>query len=238
MSHQKDLNKYFKEAKSWADDNFGRVERSRNRYQVAFMTAMGLNVAAIIAVSILSHYQTIVPMLVHHYSNGVTTVEPIDEKKAVINRTQIESDIVRYVMHREAYEPSSYRTQFDLVNLLSNDTVQNEYLREQDKANPESPITTLGTNLKREVHLYSINFIDSLLNNENDIHKNHQNLAEVVFTLKDTDKQSGKTTETHYNALLSWRYTNPPDSPELRWKNWDGFEVTRYSKERRVEHTA
>ena len=174
MSHQKTLDSYFKHAKSWADDNFGRVERSRNRYQAAFMVAMGLNVLSIAAVSILSNYQTIVPMLVHHYGNGVTTVESMDEKKAIINRTQIESDIVRYVTHREAYEPSSYRTQFDLVNLLSDDTVQKEYLREQDKSNPASPITTLGTNIKREVHLYSINFIDSLLNNENDLHKNHQ----------------------------------------------------------------
>nr|WP_265185078.1 hypothetical protein [Legionella pneumophila] len=34
--------------------------------------------------------------------------------------------------------------------------------------------------------------------------------------------------------MISWRYTNPPDSPETRWKNWDGFEVTRYSRQTRL----
>ena len=72
-----------------------------------------------------------------------------------------------------------------------------------------------------------------MLANEQDIHKDHQSLAEVVFTLSDTDKTSGKTTSTHYNAMISWQYTNPPDSPETRWQNWDGFEVTRYSKQLR-----
>ena len=86
--------------------------------------------------------------------------------------------------------------------------------------------------------MYSINFMDTLLENQTDTHKNHQNLAEVVFTLIDTDKQSGKSTEAHYNALISWQYTNVSDSPDIRWKNWDGFEVTRYSKQRRVEHTS
>ncbi|MDF1931654.1 VirB8/TrbF family protein [Legionella pneumophila] len=57
----------------------------------------------------------------------------------------------------------------------------------------------------------------------------------MVFSLIDTDKTSGKT--THYNAMISWRYTNPPDSPETRWKNWDGFEVTRYSRQTRLMET-
>ena len=40
-----DLNEYFKRARSWADDQFGRLEQSRNRYQAAFLSAMGFNVS-------------------------------------------------------------------------------------------------------------------------------------------------------------------------------------------------
>src|SRR3990167_291756 len=235
---QEILNDYFKRARTWADDHFGRLEQSRNRYQTAFIASMGLNIAAVVAIATLANYQTLIPIMIHHYDNGVTTVEPLKQPEAPINRAQVESDIARYIQHREAYDASSYRAQFDLVQLLSDDSVEREYLKEQDKDNPGSPIKLLGSSSKREIHIYNINFMDSLLDNETDVHKNHQNLAEVVFTLIDLDKQTGKSSESHYNALISWQYTGVSDSPDIRWKNWDGFEVTRYNKQRRVEHTA
>jgi len=237
MKQINQYNDYFKRARTWADDNFGRLEQSRHRYQVAFLAAMGLNLVAICAIGILANYQTVVPMMVHHYDNGVTTVEPVKQDKAPINRAQVESDIARYIELREAYDVSSYRAQFELINLLSDNTVNREYLAQQDKSNPLSPIQTLGNNTKREVHIYSINFLDSLFANEQDIHKDHHPLAEVVFSLLDTDKMTGKSTLTHFNAIISWRYTTPPASPEMRWQNWDGFEVTRFSKQpRNKEH--
>lgn len=227
------LNRYFKRARTWADDNFGRLEQSRNRYQAAFLSAMGLNVMALCALVMLSHYQTIVPMLVHHYENGVTTVEAMDNSAAPINQAQVESDIVRYMQFREAYDISGYRTQFEMVHLLSNNQVAKEYVKEQEASSPDSHLKNLGEHTKREIHIYSINFLDSILANEKDIHKNHHALAEVVFSLTDTDKNTGKTSTKHFNAMISWRYTRAPDSPETRWKNWDGFEVTRYSKQAR-----
>jgi len=233
----KDLNGYFKEARSWADDNFGRLEQSRSRYQLAFMTAMSLNIAALIIIGLLAHCQTLVPMLVHHYDNGVTTIEPVRNEHTPINKSQVESDIVHYIELREAYEASSYRAQFELVTLLSNSVVSKEYLKEIDASNQVSPLKTLSTMGKREVHIYSVNFLDSVLANEGDIHKDHQALAEVVFSLIDTDNVSGKTTTTHFNALISWRYMTPSNSPAIRWRNWDGFEVTRYSKQPRIVET-
>ncbi|NSL19585.1 type IV secretion system protein [Tatlockia micdadei] len=232
-SSKNTLNHYFKQAKTWADDNFARIELSRQRYQMAFMLAMVLNVCSIITIAILAHWQTLVPMMVHHYESGVTTVEPLTQSNAPINRTQVESDIVRYITNRESYDLSSYRAQFELVNLLSNYEVNNDYLREQAKTSEEAPINRLGAAAYRTVHVYSINFLDNLIFNEKDLPKNHQNLAEVVFTLTDTDKATGKQSITHYNALISWRYTKPSDAPDVRWKNWDGFQVTRYSKQLR-----
>lgn len=227
------LDEYFKKARTWSDDQFGRLKQSLYRYQIAFLTAMGLNIVSIMVIAMLAHYQTVVPMLIHHYDNGITTIDPVANKNTPINRAQIESDIVRYIQHRESYDASSYRTQFELIHLLSDNTVAREYLADQDKSNPASPIKLLGNNGKREVHIYSINFLDSILENEKDLHRDHHSLAEVVFSLLDTDKITGKTTQSHFNAMISWRYTTPPQSPETRWQNWDGFEVTRYSKQPR-----
>ena len=224
------MNDYFKEAKSWADDNFSRVQQSRNRYQLAFLLAMGLSIAAISAVAVLVNYQTLVPIMVHHYDNGITTVEPLNQINAPINKAQVESDIVRYITNREAYDLSSYRAQFDLINLLSNHSVSSEYVQEQDKSNKDAPINVLGTSASRLVHIYSINFLDSALFNEKDIATNHNNLAEVVFTLTDVEKSGGKPKEQQFSALIAWNYVTPSNSPMERWHNWDGFQVIRYTK--------
>lgn len=234
MSQQPSLTRYFNHAKTWADDNFGRIEQSRKRYQLAFLIAMGLNLASIIAVAILANYQTIVPLLVHHYDNGVLTVEAVANKSTPVNEDQVRSDIARYIQNRESYDVSSYRAQFELIHLLSNNVVARDYVNEHEATNKASPIHVLGNQSMREVKIYSINFLDTLLANEEDVHKDHHALAEVVFSLIDKDKTTGKSTTTHYNAMISWQYGIPPSSPEERWLNWDGFEVTRYSKQLRV----
>lgn len=230
IKKQNSPKEYFNRARSWADDNFSQIEQSRNRYQLAFVLSMGLNIAASIALAVLANYQTLIPMMVHHYDNGVTTVEALKDAALPLNRAQVESDIARYIENRESFDVASYRAQFDVVNLLSASSVASEYLKEQDKSDKDSPINLLGANGSRAVHLYSINFLDKELLNKDDIDANHGNVAEVVFSLKDTDKSGGKITESHYSALISWQYLTPSKSPNERWKNWDGFQVTRYSK--------
>lgn len=222
---------YFTKAKLWADDIYGGLEESRNRYKIAFLSAMVLNVLGLFAIASLAKIQTLVPLIVHHYDNGIVTVEQLDNKNAPVNQVQVESDIVRYITNRESFDLGSYRYQYDLISLLSNNAVGLEYTKEQDKSAKTSPLNVLGAQYRREVHVYSVNFLDNLVFNENEVLKNHQNLAEVVFTLIDTDKSNGRKIEKHYNALISWEYTKVSNSPEIRWKNWDGFLVTRYNKQ-------
>lgn len=126
MNEQKVSELYFGCANTWADDLRANETRSRNRYQAAFFASMGLNVITAIAVCVLANYQTVVPLLVNHYDNGVTVVSALSEKKAITNQSQIESDLVRYVLHREAFDETSYRAQYELVTLLSNNTTAQE----------------------------------------------------------------------------------------------------------------
>lgn len=226
---------YFHEACSWADDKFGLLEASRARYQLAFIasiSAVMLLALAIITMLPLKKVQTIA---VHHYENGVTTVEAQGNDHPPINKAQVESDIVRYVINRESYDDSSYRAQFELIRLLSDHSVAKEFEKQQTIRNPNAPINTLGTKISRQVHVYSINFIDSkeLDNQEPKGKQNHHNLAEVVFSTKDHHKTQQQDKEKQFTALVSWRYTKPPESVEQRWKNFDGFEVTRYTRSQR-----
>ena len=92
-----DSTNYFNQAKSWADDIYGAVEQSRNRYKTAFLGSMLLNGFALLAVASLAQVQTLVPLMVHHYDNGVTTIEPLKNENAPMNKAQVESDIIRYI---------------------------------------------------------------------------------------------------------------------------------------------
>ncbi|MGL6029435.1 MAG: VirB8/TrbF family protein, partial [Legionella sp.] len=161
MNQQPSLTRYFKHARTWADDTFGQVAQSRKRYQIAFASSMVLNIAAVIAVSVLAQYQTLIPLLIHHYDNGVVTVEAQANKHTPRNEDQVRSDIARYLQNRESYDVSSYRAQFELMHLLSNNPVTKEYVKEHKATNKSSPIHLLGNQMKREVKLYSINFLDS-----------------------------------------------------------------------------
>lgn len=227
---------YFASATNWATDRVTMNEQSRARYQAAFFASMGLNIVAMCSVLALSSLHTLVPMLVHHYDNGVTTIEAVNNKAAPINRAQIESDIARYVTNRESYDISSYRAQYNLVTLLSSTGVAKEYSTHQKASNKSAPINVLNHKYTRSVHIYSINFLDNLMTNDKEAiknKKNHANLAEVVFTVSDSDKDTGAKITQSYNALISWQYNKPSASPEIRWQNFDGFEVTRYSKQLR-----
>jgi type IV secretion system protein VirB8 len=229
----KSTNDYFKRAKSWADECVANREVTLSWFKLGFGASMGVNVLLVIAVMSLASIKTLVPLMVHHYDNGVTTVEPLNDDAKPKSQAQVESDIVRYITNRESYDISSYREQFDLVTFLSDSTVMSEYIHSQKKQNPESPINTLGIRAERSVHVYAVNFLDSSSLNKEGIKKDHHDVAEITFKVTDKDKQTGQVKETHYNALISWRYTGMPKSPRERWLNWSGFEITRYSKQLR-----
>lgn len=227
---------YFKQACEWADDRLGGIEASRNRYRLAFLSTMVLCAALALAISMMMPLKQLEPIMIHHYENGVTVAEHIKKQQPQATQAQIESDLVRYVNFRESYDMSSYRAQFELIHLLSSGSVALEYDKAQRSSNKESPVNQLGTQNSRSVHVYSVNFIDEeRLNTQEQKGKkrNHHDLAEVVFSTKDHNKATGAEVEHHFTALIAWNYRGIPSSPDARWNNWNGFEVTRYSVQQR-----
>jgi type IV secretion system protein VirB8 len=225
---------YFDKSKFWADECYAKREVTLSWFKLGFGLSSLLNVLLVITVLGLSNVQKLVPLIVHQYENGVTTVEAIDDD-APQNKAQVESDLVRYIQTRESYDSSAYKSQFDLTNLLSSENVAVTYQREQSKTNRESPINTLGLNKIRKVHVYDIHFLDSILNkaNENQKENTNNNVAEVVYSISDIDKLSGKEITKTMTALVSWEYLGTPKNPRERWQNYSGFKVTNYQTQQR-----
>lgn len=226
---------YFVEARSWADDMYTSAIISRNRYKLAFFVAMGLAILLTIAVDGLIPMQHMEPLLVNHYQDGRVSVEPMKQPYAPTNQAQVQSEIVRYVINRESYDPSSYDTQYSLINLMSNREVAKQYIDAQSTGNKRSPINILGNNGFRSVHVDSIVFLDSELENKGKpkSQQTHHNLAQVNFTITNHFKDSARQKTTALTALVSWEYRGTPSDPNDMWRDWDGFTITRYTVEQR-----
>ena len=193
---------YFTQARSWADDIYTAAIISRNRYQMAFFAAMGLVALSMLALIVLIPLQHTELLLVNHYPDGRVLVEPIHQPYAPSNPSQVESELIHYVVNRESFAESS--------NVLKRDGL-------------------------RTVHVESVIFIDSVLKNKGKppSEQAHTNLAEVNFTVSDQSKNSTLIKTHALTVLISWTYRGTPKDPGDRWRNWNGFTVTRYSVEQR-----
>mgnify|MGYP002624746710 CR=1 FL=1 len=222
---------YFVEARSWADDMYTSAIISRNRYKLAFFAMMGLACLLTIAIDGLIPMQHMEPLLVNHYQDGRVTVQPVKQPYAPSNQAQVESEIVRYVVNRESYDPSSYNEQYSLINLMSNNEVAKQYIHDQSTANKRAPINILANKGYRTVHVDSVIFLDSIFHNQGEVKskQTHHNLAQVNFTITDHFKNSAYKQAKALTVLMSWEYQGMPNNPEDRWRDWDGFTVTHYT---------
>lgn len=235
---QKELPDYFQQAKSWADDYYTSMVASRNRYRVAFFSAMGLSILLALSVATLVPTQRLIPMAVTQFADGDVTVTPLTNPHPPMNQAQTESDIVRYLVNRESFSADSYDVQYRLVMLLSSEHVANEYAHEQSVSNPASPINTLGRKATKLVHVESILFLDKAdLPHQPGEKAPHSNLAQVNFTVTIRQRASGQHKTIPLTALVSWAYQGIPNDPDKLWQNWDGFHITRYQLQQRSVKT-
>lgn len=230
---------YFTYAKGWADDIYTETLVSRNRYQMAFFVSMVTVIALAVAIAGLVPMQHLAPIIVNHYSNGQISVRPMTESLAPKNQAEVESDIVRYVINRAGFDPISYREQYKLTYLLSNNETVKEYVSSQAKENKHSPINLIGNKGYRSVHVESVVFLDSVSENQGLPKKLqvHHNLAQVNFTITDHLKHHAEQKPIPKTAIISWEYHGTPSAPDELWRNWDGFTVTHYrEKQRNIAH--
>ena len=234
-SKEKNNENYFQLATSWADDYYARMATSRYRYQMAFLAAMGLCGLLTISVMMLSNTHEYIPLLVHHYDSGAVSVSPVAQKGAPENQAEVESDLVRYVVSRESYDPAAFSEQYQLVSLLSDASVAHAYQAQQNGEDDQSYIHRFGNKMVRSVKVEEVSFLDTEEQNSKEKNQiNHRNLAEIHFTVTDRNMSSGQEKRTPFVSIVSWNYGGIPNDPEVRWMNWNGFTVISYQRNQRT----
>ncbi len=222
---------YFCAAQSWADDRYEAVRLRSQYYLWSFLAVLGLALLLSIALICLIPLRHIEPLLVNHYTDGRVSVTPLQQSQLVHNEALVESELVRYVINRESYDMTSFHEQYALINLLSSEAVARQYRLAQSIHNKASLINHLGNTSYRSVHIDSVVFLDRKGKRKNK-HDSY-NLAQVNFVITDHDKTTEQKKTQPLTALISWRYVGVPTSLDDRWRNWDGFVVSRYSVQQR-----
>ncbi|MDF1654363.1 MAG: type IV secretion system protein [Coxiellaceae bacterium] len=226
------LSTYFKRVHNWADDKYSRAMVTTKHYQWAFFAAMTLSCLLTIALVCLIPLQHLQPLLVNHYQDGRVLVQPLQSEYLVHNQALVESELVRYVINRESYDATSYHEQYALINLLSSASVAKQYRRIQSIHNQHALVNQLNTKGHRSVHIDSVIFLDKAHAKTKNKQRRY-NLAQVNFSLTDYMQHDSSPVSHAFAALISWQYVGTPLSPSERWRDWDGFVVTRYSVEQR-----
>jgi type IV secretion system protein VirB8 len=224
---------YFEKAKSWSNDIYTEAIVSRNRYRAVFIWSLFLMTGLLILIFMLLPLEHTEMIVVHRMDNGTVWVETPHTKYVPKHAAEVKSEIVRYVINRESYSADAYSEQYSLVNLLSSRDVAKHYIQSQNLDNKKAYINRFGHRRIRTVHVENVIFLDRLSLNRPKHKSSHHNLAQVDFTVTDRNKLTGKTRKHAFLALISWRYRGTPKDPVSKWRDWDGFTVTRYSIDQR-----
>lgn len=222
---------YFQTATSWADDMTVELIDSRQRYRLGFYGMLLCTALLAITIVVLDSTQTFHFVVLEHWPDGSVTEHTQLNNKRLFQTSLIKSELVKYVVNRESYHPSTYEQQYHSIIRLSNAKVAKEYQFSQSRQNKTAPIKVLGNHGTRRVTIQPpIVFYDR----KTRAHDNqHKNIAVVNFSVVERNHISGKITTTPLAATIQWTHLGAPTNPKAALENWDGFTVTHYVLEPR-----
>lgn len=220
--HQGDpeLQGYFRQARTWADD---RQERGARLQRVAWIIAgVATTIAALEAVALagLTPLKTVVPMtvLVDRQTGHVTTLDPSQPVRLSPDSALAKSMLAQYVIARESIDRSTIAGDYRKVALWSGETAQSSYYATMKAGSPDSPFAHLPRQTSVEVHIKSVSLLE-------------QGQALVRYDLVERNDAGNRSQPAPYVSVIRYRFRDRPLAESDRFINPLGFEVQRYRKD-------
>ncbi len=212
---------YFESGKTWEHSTYANLESSRKRAWIVAFLALGVALASILCLILILPLKTFEPYVVTvDQSSGYTEITRALKKGAMTEQAAItESNLVRYVVLRETYNPHITHENYNNVALLSDQKALQEYEELWNENNPENPSRIAGARGTTDVKIKSVSF----LNDET---------AQVRFATQ--TRKENRLYESHWNAIVTFRYTQKPMKMLERFQNPLGFQVISYRKSQEI----
>ncbi len=218
-------------AREWEYVAHGAVVVERNRWFIGTVVAGLAAAAAIGAVILLLPLQKLVPLAVTIDSRtGLVTA--VEYGRNVADLTQKEavqrSDVAKYVVARETYDPLDLATSAKTVRVMSDATVLRQYEDESSQFNESSTVRRYGAKLRRRVEITTIVPLPDTANT--------YQVRYVVF--EEYPGFQTQPVEKPYVSTVSFRYSERALSNEDRILNPLNFRATGYRKDQEIVNSA
>lgn len=220
--HQPDpqLESYFREAGSWADDR--AVQNSRSRRIAWIIAGVAITIAALEAIALagLTPLKTVVPMtvLVDRQTGHVTTLDSSQPVRLAPDLALARSMLAQYVTARESLDRATIATDYRKVAIWSGESAKASYFAQMKPGNPANPLNRLPVRISVQAQIKSVSILDD-------------GQALVRYDLVHRDDVGGEVRPSPYVSIIRYRFRDRPLTESDRFINPLGFEVIRYRKD-------
>lgn len=215
INFKQKLQEHFKAGESWDQEVFANMRQSRNRAWAVAFFGMAVALLSLICLALLLPLKTFAPYVVtvDRQTGYIEVTKGLYGGDLTEDEAVTQSNLVRYVSAREAYNPAVLRENYDFVALLSSGEALKELQKLWNGENPDNPSIVYGKNAGIDVKIGSI----SLLNKKT---------ASVRFVRE--LHQNDQTRVSYWNAIIDFQYVRKPEKMADRFQNPLGFQVTSY----------
>ncbi len=219
------------QAKEWEYLTHGSIVVERNRWFLATIIAGLIAAAAVAAVAMLLPLQKLVPLAVT-VDSRTGLVTSVEYSKSVSELTQKEaiqrSDVARYVIAREFYDPQDLVTSVKLVRVMSDGNVWRQYEEETSQYDDSSPMKRYGAKVRRRIEVSTVLPIP-----------NNANTYQVRYAgIEESLGPQANPVEKQYVSTVSFRYSDRPLRNEDRILNPLNFRAVAYRRDQELVNPA
>lgn len=218
-------------AREWEYIAHGAIVVERNRWFLGTIVAGSVAVASVAALLMLLPLQRLVPLAVTIDSrSGLVTAVEYGRDVAELTQKQAvqRSDVAKYVIARETYDPMDLATTAKRVLVMSDANVWRQYEDEISQFNESSTVRRYGAKLRRRVEITTVVPLP-----------NTPSAYQVRYAV--VEEYPGSQTqavEKPYVSTVSFRYSEKPLSNEDRILNPLNFRVTGYRRDQELTSSA
>lgn len=214
-----DLDAYFRDAGSWADDRRAGDRRTNRIASWIAGIATLVALAEAIALAALAPLKTVVPMavLVDRQTGAVTTVDPAGNGNIAPDSALTRSMLAQYVVARETIDRASVRTDYRKAVLWSGGKARFQYLAIMKPGNPANPYQSAPATIVVQPVIRSVTTLED-------------GSAMVRFDRVIQGAGPGMTSQP-FVALMRYGYRKRALSDADRLLNPLGFEVISYRRD-------
>lgn len=215
LLHPPDRKEYYSKASTWDQEIIANALQSRKRAWILASFCMVVSVLSLLTLLLILPLKTFEPYVVtvDRSTGYLELTKGLDSGKLSEDQAVTESNLVRYVSLREQYNPPILKENYESTSLMSSGTALKELQQLWSAQNPDNPSVKFGPKTSVDVKIKSVAFIN-------------KNTASVRF-LKE-QRQNDLVTESHWNAILEFQYSQKPMSMKDRFSNPLGFQIINY----------